>query len=85
MSQGFGWVQMACIFRIGKYEEAGEHPTTFDLAAHIYQVKPAKDGLCYVSDAQHVAVKRALEGLQRKGRVVGFRIGRERVHYWKLA
>jgi hypothetical protein len=30
-------------------------------------------------DAQHVAVKRALEGLQRQGRIIGFRTGRARV------
>ena len=32
----------------------------------------------WISDAQHVAVKRALEGLQRKGLIMGFRTGRAR-------
>jgi hypothetical protein len=36
-------------------------------------IKPDEDGDRIVSDAQHVAVKRALEGLQRKGLIIGFR------------
>ena len=56
MSAGPGWVQMACLWRIQKYEERGESPTTFNIAAEVYQVKPDKDGNRYVTDAQHVAV-----------------------------
>jgi len=48
-------------------------PTTYTIAADIYQVKPDKDGNRWIADAQHGAVKRALEGLQRKGRITGFR------------
>jgi len=47
-------------------------PTTYTIAADIYQVKPDKDGNRWIADAQHGAVKRALEGLQRKGRITGF-------------
>jgi hypothetical protein len=73
MSRGPGWVQVACLRCIQKYEERGESPTTFNIAAEVYQVKPDKDGNRWISDAQHVAVKRALEGLRRQDRVIGFR------------
>jgi hypothetical protein len=71
MSRGLGWVQLACLEHIKGYEEDDEWPTTYDIAAAVYEVKPDEDGLSYVTDAQHVAVKRALEGLQRQGRVIG--------------
>ena len=90
MGRGLGWVQTACLEHIKGYEEDDEWPTTFDIAASVYEVKPDKDGNSYVTDAQHVAVKRALEGLQRKGRIIGFRMGRrargdertELCHHW---
>ena len=80
MSRGPGWVQRACLAVIQEYETTNDWPTTLDIAAAVYQVKSAKDGISYVTDAQHVAVKRALEGLQRKGHIIGFRMGRERIH-----
>jgi hypothetical protein len=79
MSRGPGWVQMACLWRIRKYEEGDDWPTTYDIAAAVYQVKPDADGDRWISDAQHVAVKRALEGLQRTGLIIGFRAQRARV------
>jgi hypothetical protein len=79
MSRGLGWVQTACLQQIKKYEEDEEWPTTFDIAAAVYQVKPDKEDISYVTDAQHVAVKRALEGLQRGGHIIGFRAHRPRV------
>jgi hypothetical protein len=78
MRRRFGHVQMACRYIIKRYEERGELATTYNIAAYVYQVKPDKDGNRWITDAQHVAVKRALEGLQRWGRVIGFRTGRAR-------
>jgi hypothetical protein len=84
MSRGFGWVQMACLWRIKKHdEERGELPTTYDIAAYVYQAERTDDGGYWLTDAQHVAVKRALEGLQRKGRIIGFRMKHdERTYRW---
>jgi hypothetical protein len=74
MGRGLGWVQQACLHAIGEYEaEGNELPTTYAIAATVYEVKPDEDGNHWVDDAQHVAVKRALGGLQRKGRIIGFR------------
>jgi hypothetical protein len=95
MSRGPGRVQMACLWCIQKYEERGDDwPTTYNITAEVYQVKPDKDSNRYVTDAQHVAVKRALEGLQRQGRIIGFRTQRARspgdgrtelCHHWMTA
>jgi hypothetical protein len=41
-------------------------------------VPPDQDGIRCVTDAQHVAVKRALAGLQPHGLVIGFRTGMQR-------
>jgi len=93
MSRGLGWVQQACLMVIREYEDDGKLPTTYNIAATVYQIEPDKDGWRLVTDAQHVAVKRALEGLQRKGRIIGFRdAGRARIpgvdyraelyHFW---
>jgi hypothetical protein len=69
MSRGLGCVQRACLGRILKYEEEGKRwPTTFNIAAEIYQIKRKAKGNRLVSNAQHVATKRALESLQRQGR-----------------
>src|SRR5262245_16939544 len=78
MSRGLGRVQNGCLVAIWEYERKGELPTTLDIAVKVYRIEPGEDGWRIVSDAQHVAVKRALEGLQRQGRVVGFRTGRAR-------
>jgi len=83
MSRGLGRVQWGCLLAIWRYEQRGEQPTTFDIAADIYHVEPDEDGYRIVSDAQHVAVKRALAGLQRQGRVVGFRTNTERLMRWR--
>ena len=42
------------------------------------KVEPDEDGWRWASPAQHVATKRALAGLQRKGLVIGFRSNRIR-------
>jgi hypothetical protein len=73
MSRGLGRIQQGCLTTVGQYERAGKLPTTFNIAAEVYRVKRDKDGNRIVSDAQHVAVKRALEGLQRQGKLIGFR------------
>jgi hypothetical protein len=75
VSRGLGWVQRACLTAIREYEASGKWPTTFNIAATVYQIDPDADGNRWVSDAQHVAVKRALEGLRRKGHIVGIRTG----------
>ena len=72
MSRGLGWVQSACLV-IVKRHEGKRWPSTYTIAADVYQVKPDRNGDRLINDAQHVAVKRALEGLQRKGMVFGFR------------
>jgi hypothetical protein len=89
MSRGLGRVQKGCLRIIGEWRVEGEWPTTFDIAAEVYQIKPNKDGVRYVSDAQHVAVKRALESLQCLGLVIGARLHRagdddrtELAHHW---
>jgi hypothetical protein len=91
MSRGLGRVQRGCLAAIAKYEEAGDKPTTYDIVAAVYQIEPNADDYHPISDAQHAAVRRALEGLERKGHVVGLylscarspRDGRaERCHHW---
>jgi hypothetical protein len=69
-----GRIQRECLRLVQEWEEG----TTYDIGAKVYRVKPSKDGFCYLSDAQHVAVKRALEGLQRKGLIIGFRTQQRR-------
>jgi len=81
MSRGPGWVQMACLWVIRNYEDDGESPTTFDIAAAVYQIKPDADGNYEFTDAQYIAVKRALAGLQRRGRVIGFRMSPFERHF----
>jgi hypothetical protein len=71
MSRGLGRIQRECLRVIESYEVVGKRPTTFNISAEIYQVKPDRYGNRMVSDAQHVATKRALSGLRRKGLVAG--------------
>jgi len=56
---------------IEEYEGAGKGPTTFKIAAEVYRVRPDRRGNRMVSDAQHVATKRALASLRQKGLVSG--------------
>src|SRR5215831_1490259 len=72
MSRGLGWVRSACLYVI-KRDEGKRGVTTYAIAAYVYQIKSDRNGDRLISEAQHVAVKRALEGLQRKGMVIGFR------------
>jgi hypothetical protein len=73
-----GRVQRACLAVIDRYEADGKLPTTYNISADVYEVAPDAEGNRLVSDAQHVAVKRALENLRRKGHIVGFRTQRTR-------
>ena len=66
MSRGLGKVQSGCLMAIYWAERGGKPPpTTYDIAAAVYHTEVNDDGY-HLTDAQHVAVKRALEGLQRK-------------------
>src|SRR5262249_31459943 len=78
MSRGLGWVQRACLLVLEERGSEDEWSTTYNIAADVYHVAPDADGNRYITDAQHVAVKRALESLQRKGVVIGFRSWRAR-------
>ena len=78
MGRGMGRVQRACLRVVEQYERDGRWPTTFNIAAEVYAVPPDQDSIRCVTDAQHVAVKRALAGLQRHGLVIGFRTGMQR-------
>jgi hypothetical protein len=71
MSRGLGWVQRECLRVIANYEAVGKRPTTLNIAADIYRIKPDRFGNRTVSDAQHVATKRALSSLRRKGLATG--------------
>jgi hypothetical protein len=66
MPKGLGRIQRGCLRVIEEYKVAGKRPTTLDIAAEVYQVRPDR-----LSNAQHVATKRALASLRRKGLVSG--------------
>jgi hypothetical protein len=83
MSRGLGRVQNRCLSAIALCEKRGEPASTFDIIASVYQLDRDADGTLWVTDAQHVAVKRALAGLQREGQVIGFQMyHHERHWYW---
>ena len=71
MSRGLGRIQRGCLRVIEEYEAADKMPTTFNIAAEVYRVRPDRHGNRMVSDAQHVATKRALATLRQKGLVSG--------------
>ena len=74
MSCGLGRIERACIEAIHHREEACESPpTTFTVACDADGVQPDDGGNRLCSAAQHVAVKRALAGLRRKGLVTSLR------------
>ncbi|WP_027584021.1 hypothetical protein [Bradyrhizobium sp. Ai1a-2] len=74
MSRGLGSVERACLKVIQWREGADKRPpTTFTVACDVYDVSPDDDGNRLCNNTQHVAVKRALASLQRKGFVIGFR------------
>jgi len=71
MSRGLGRIQREALRVIAEYEAAGKRPTTFTIAAEIYQVSRDENGNRTINDAQHTSVKRALSNLRRKGLVTG--------------
>jgi hypothetical protein len=71
MSKGLGRTQRECLRVIATYEATGKLATTFNIVAEVYRIKPDRDGNRRCNDAQHVAVKRALANLRRKGLVSG--------------
>jgi hypothetical protein len=66
-----GRIQRGCLRVIEEYEAAGKRPTTFNIAAEVYQVRRDQCGNRMVSDAQHFSTERALASLGRKGLVTG--------------
>ena len=66
MSKGLGRIQRGCLRVIGQYEAAGKRPTMLNIASEVYRVRPDR-----LSEAQHVAGRRALTSLQQKGLVSG--------------
>lgn len=68
MSRELGRIQRECLRVI---EDASKPLTTYRIVAKVYQVKPDRRGKLMISEAQHVAVKRALGGLRRKGLILG--------------
>ncbi len=79
MSRGLGKVQRACLRIVEECERVDDWwPTTYDIAAMVYDVPAGEDGISVVEPAQHAAVRRALLGLQRQGRLIGFRTHRQR-------
>jgi hypothetical protein len=74
MSRGLGKVQRSCLDVIHRYESEGDRlPTTYNITAEVYAIAPDKNNNRWITNAQHVAVKRALHNLQQKGRIIGFR------------
>ena len=66
MSKGLGRIQRACLRVLGEYEAAGKRPTMLNIASEVYRVSPDR-----LSEAQHVATRRALTSLWQKGLVSG--------------
>jgi len=66
MSKGLGRIQRGCLRVIEEYEAAGKRPTMLNIASEVYRVRPDR-----LSDAQHVATRRALTSLWQKGLVSG--------------
>ena len=71
MSRGLGKIQRQCLRAIDSREATGIKPTTYTVVADVYQIEPDSDGNRMFSEAQHVAVKRALASLRRAGLVTG--------------
>jgi len=67
MAWRLGRIQRGCLRVIEEYEAAGKRPTTFNIAAEVYQVRRDQCGNRMVSDAQHFSTERALALLSRKG------------------
>ena len=73
MSGRLGHIQRGCLRVIKAYEAAGKRPTTFNIAAEVYQIKRDRRGNRAINDSQRVATRRALAGLRSKGLIVSHR------------
>jgi hypothetical protein len=67
MSKGLGRTQRECLRSIERRTRA----STFTIAADVYAVEPDRNDNRTITDAQHIATKRALTGLRRMGLVAG--------------
>jgi hypothetical protein len=67
MSRGPGHIQWRLLELFEK--DPGAYRTAFTLATVLYQVKPDDDGVLLVTDAQLSAVRSALAGLSRQGKI----------------
>jgi hypothetical protein len=81
MSRGLGRVQNGCLVAIWNYERRGKLATAYDIVGEVYRLDRDTDGAYWMTAAQHIAVKRALAGLQRKGRVISFRMSHDERHF----
>jgi hypothetical protein len=63
---GLGRIQRGCLRVIEEYEAVGKRPTTVNIAAQVYRVRPNR-----LSEAQHVTTERALASLRQRGLVSG--------------
>jgi hypothetical protein len=66
MSKGLGRIQRGCLRVLVECEAAGKRPTMLNIASEVYRVRPDR-----LSEAQHVATRRALTSLRQKGLVSG--------------
>jgi len=64
--KGLGRIQRGCLRVLGEYAAASKRPTMLNIASEVYRVRPDR-----LSEAQHVATRRALASLQQKGLVSG--------------
>jgi hypothetical protein len=84
MSRGLGRIQRECLRVIETWEPIFEeprsgtyrpwshpHPTTYEIAAEVYRIEPDERGGRVISESQHIATKRALATLRRKGLIEG--------------
>ena len=81
MTRGLGKLQRDLLEIL---EESTEKLSTITLAAIAYRVQPDEIGFRGINDAQHVAVRRALRGLYKRGLVteLGRRRHRDNRRYW---
>jgi len=63
MSRGLGRLQRAVL----KLLEENRHFDTREIAELAHAVEPDENGVCVVTDAQYVSVRRALAALARQG------------------
>jgi hypothetical protein len=79
MSRGPGWVTRAALAFVETRDEAVD---ALEVAAAVYAVAPAVEGRVYLTPSQVTAVRRALAGLVRRGKIRdrgrGWRFGRRR-------